>query len=88
MNNSDAIHFVNQAYKHCKAIGATGEGVDFIQSTFVGKKLAESMGANSTAGEGVIINNGDDVSKTVNDFIKAVAQHRFWQREMISTLPA
>ncbi len=86
MNNSDAIHFVNEAYKHCKAIAANGEGIDFIKSTLVGKKLDLSNHPATKAG--VIINSRDDVLKTSNDFIKAIAQHRFWEREAISDLPA
>jgi catalase len=31
----DAVHFVNEAYKHCKAIGADGEGLDFLAVTYV-----------------------------------------------------
>jgi catalase len=29
----DAINFVNEAFKHCKPIGAIGEGVEFLKST-------------------------------------------------------
>ncbi|MBE0599516.1 MAG: catalase, partial [Desulfuromonadales bacterium] len=30
-NQGDAIHFLNEAFKHCKAIAATGEGVELLR---------------------------------------------------------
>jgi catalase len=31
--NADAIHFVDEAFKHCKTIAATTEGVDVLAVT-------------------------------------------------------
>jgi len=31
----DAIHFVNEAFKHCKAIAADTEGVEFLDVTYI-----------------------------------------------------
>jgi len=70
----DAIHFVNEAFKHCKAIAATGEGVDFVKDTFAGKAKDDKA---------VLL--GDNVA---NDFIKAIAQHRNWDRETARKVPA
>ncbi|GAB6180922.1 hypothetical protein JCM14036_22410 [Desulfotomaculum defluvii] len=33
MKQGDAIHFVNEAFKHAKAIGATNEGVDLLTAS-------------------------------------------------------
>lgn len=71
---ADAYQFVDEAYKHCKAIAATGEGADLVNLTFAGK--AENDKA-------VIL--GDDVAA---DFIKAIAQHRNWERETVRKIPA
>ncbi|MEO6655889.1 MAG: catalase-related domain-containing protein, partial [Pyrinomonadaceae bacterium] len=71
----DAIHFVNEAYKHCKAIAASTGGTDFMKETFV-----------DTSSEGVIT-GADNKSLTAN-FIEAVAQHRFWSREEKAKVPA
>ncbi len=62
----DAMHFVNEAYKHCKAIAANGEGLDDLNQSSVSIKNKDA---------GVIID------KSAKDFIKAIAQHRFWERE-------
>ncbi len=43
--NGDAVGFVNDTFKHCKAIGAIGEGVDLLRSAQVfGVSLAEPGG--------------------------------------------
>ena len=68
-----AIHFVNEAFKHCKAIAANGDGVTLLQ---------QSYAANKPNDAGLII---DKASK---DFIKAIAQHRFWEREKGRNVPA
>ena len=70
----DAVHFVNEAFKHCKAIAAVGEGVDFIAETFAGKAKDDKA---------VLL--GDNVAQ---NFIKAIAQHRNWEREEARKVPA
>lgn len=70
----DAIHFVNQAYKHCKAIAFEKDSQDFMNATYV-------TGNQQTA-EGIITDGN------AKNFITAVAQHRFWQREQQSKVPA
>ncbi len=81
----DAIHFVNQAYKHCKAIAVSGDGAPFLQETCVGKgknqagKKAEGA---SAAMPGILTN------ATPEAFIQAIAQHRFWDREKARKVPA
>jgi len=69
----DAIHFVNEAYKHCKAIAANGDGAILLNKSYVNDKT--NMG-------GLIID------KPIKDFIKAIAQHRFWDREKQRKVPA
>ncbi|MDQ3180537.1 MAG: catalase, partial [Acidobacteriota bacterium] len=73
----DAYHFVDEAFRHCKAIAATGEGVDFVGDTFAGKAKDD---------KGVIL--GDKTNKIAGDFIKAIAQHRNWDRETARKVPA
>ena len=48
----DAIHFVNEAYKHCKAIAADGDSVLFLQNTFI----KDSLKDNAAADTGILIN--------------------------------
>ncbi len=77
----DAVHFLNQAYKHCKAIGAHRSAVQVLEATYFGKKLQEKKRE-----DGVIIE--EDLKKLSADFIKAIAQHRFWEREKPRKVPA
>ena len=72
---ADAIHFVNEAYKHCKAIAVAGDGAEFLKKTYV-----------DPASEGIFTTgNGNAASR---DFINAIAQHRFWSREEKAKIPA
>ncbi|HEY8398880.1 MAG TPA: catalase [Flavihumibacter sp.] len=77
----DAIHFLNEAYRHCKAIAADEEAMQVFSATYFAKKL------NNPAGEeGLLI--GTDASTLADPFIAAIAQHRFWEREKARKVPA
>ena len=79
----DAVHFVNEAYKHCKAIAANGAGAKLIEISAVGVKLqGEGKTGKKLTEAGVIIDGSP------NEFIKAIAQHRFWEREKPGKVPA
>ncbi|CAN5438670.1 catalase HPII [soil metagenome] len=70
---ADAIHFVSEAYKHCKAIAANGDGVALLN---------KSINDNKNADAGII------VDKPEQEFIKAIAKHRFWENEKDRKVPA
>jgi catalase len=76
----DAIHFINEAYRHCKAIAADGDGILLIKASYI------SVDEKSTALEGVITDNNH--SRLVENFIKGIAGHRFWKRELERKVPA
>lgn len=78
MADTRAIEFVEEAHKHCKAIAATGEAAEFLNST----RVATSIEANDSA-----IVTGDRPAKQVAAaFVEAISQHRNWEREP-KTLP-
>ncbi len=79
-NQPDAIHFVNEAFRHCKAIGADKDAVSFLQQTYIANKIENLNADNSALG---VITNGN-----IKVFRDAVASHRFWEREMQSKVPA
>ena len=88
--NPDAIHFINEAYRHCKVIGAEGEGIDVLKASYLGKNFPVTpLEMEQQAAEGIILifRDGEGGNKEV-DFINAVAQHRFWERELKSKVPA
>lgn len=74
---ADAYHFVDEAYKHCKAIAAVGEGVSFLNDSFAGKAEGDKA---------VVL--GKNVNAAAGDFINAIAQHRNWERETSRKVPA
>lgn len=86
--DAKSIHFVNEMYKHCKAIAATGEGVELIRASSINAE-ADNKG---TSGEdpALILEEKNDAKKISAKFIKAIAQHRNWDREKIAqkSIPA
>lgn len=72
LEHAGALHFVAEAYKHCKPIGADANGADLIKKAVPELKDAEDG----------VITNGD-----LDEFIGAIMLHRFWDREM-NPLPA
>lgn len=78
---TEALNFVDEAYKHCKAIAATGAGVGLLAGA-LGEKLAETnSGDGLIANEGVVTNRGAATEDFASVFIEAIAQHRHWERE-------
>ncbi len=75
--NADAYHFVNEAYKHCKAICSTGDTAVFLDNTFA---------ADAENDEAVII--AAKPADAAGDFIAAIANHRNWERESVRKVPA
>jgi catalase len=76
VGEADAQHFVSEAYKHCKAIAASAEGVELLQAAFI--DLAGSD-------EGIVVEESGSFGKA---FVNAIAQHRFWEREKARKVPA
>ena len=75
--NADACHFVDEAYKHCKAICATGDTELFLSNTFAG---------DATDDEAVIVTAKPN--EAASAFIEAIANHRNWDREESRKVPA
>ena len=87
----DALHFINEAYKHCKAIAATGAGIELLRVSYVGTEIIPEPNAEGNqlaAEEGVIIGHDADVGDVAAKFIHAIALHRHWNREMKDAVPA
>jgi len=80
-NEPDALHFIDEAYKHCKAIAAEAEGEDLLNKTAAGIKMKDKKDENHLS-KGVLINRNPKA------FINAIAQHRFWEREKPGKVPA
>jgi catalase len=85
-----ALHFVNEAFKHCKAIAATGAGAGLLAASYLGtlKIAGEAAGKQVTADEGVVVGGDAQAGKVAAAFIDAIAQHRHWGREKKNQVPA
>jgi catalase len=76
--SGDARHFVLEAFRHLKAIAATGAGKDVLSASHLPEK-----------GDGVFIGDDGKVEAVLKPFIEAVGQHRVWaRRQMAETVPA
>ena len=82
----DAIHFLNEAFKHCKAIAADDDALQVLEATYFSKKLPEDNDDDTIIAEGIII--GIDAENLARQFIEAIKQHRFWDREVPRKVPA
>ncbi|MBL1177806.1 hypothetical protein [Pantanalinema sp. GBBB05] len=77
-----------EAFRHGKAIAATGEGVELLQaSDIVGAELADQDGR-IAANNGVITTRYGAIADVSQQFITAIAQHRHWHRTQKERVPA
>ncbi len=84
MAQGDSLHFVNEAFKHAKAIGASNEGLDLLEASDIqGLTLAgpETQAELFTELGVVTIRNVQDMGQFSQDFIGAIARHRHWDRQ-------
>jgi catalase len=72
--NADAVHFVQEAFKHYKPVAAGGEGASVFETAAI------------TADDpGVVI---ADAGGAIDAFLAAIGKHRFWDRERAKLMPA
>lgn len=71
----ESICFVEDTYKHCKAIAFTDEGLELFKETYAGRKLSKSIGEKEMNALGLVVDSSP------KDFVRVIAQHRFWERE-------
>ncbi|HZA12589.1 catalase [Mycobacterium sp.] len=81
-NDGYAMHFVTEAYKHLKAVGAFGSGVDVLRKAGVAERLAEDSGVVVSKGVVSTTAAADDLGDQFSDaFAATLAQHRAWDRD-------
>ncbi len=60
-----------------------------LKATYVGTLLhTDGTFYNALAGKGLIINTNSKSKNVPDEFIKVIAQHRFWEREQQDKVPA
>lgn len=84
----DALHFVLQAYKHCKTICTLNDGVQLLST--LGFSLGSNPNVITVPTAGVIIADARKVldGQVLQDFMAAIALHRHWDRLNIDAVPA
>lgn len=86
--NGDARHFIQEAFKHGKPLGAVGEGVSVFQACCLpGVSLASSPSVVSDHGV-VSTASSQEIGPFLQAFHSAMAQHRHWERSEKDTVPA
>ena len=83
------INFINEAFKHCKAIGATSEAVGLLAETGIADvKLADSTSKGVISDKGVVTSQAAPTDEFILAFTDAIAKHRHWIREKNESIPA
>ncbi|GAB3171350.1 catalase [Telluribacter humicola] len=90
LNEGDAIHFINEAFKHGKAIATSGNGIYLLQKAVVlGVDFADKEGTKIVTSKGVVTaGNEARAMDFVASFIDAIKKHRHWDREEKTMVPA
>ena len=79
-----AVHFVLEAFKHCKTLCLLGDAVQLLNSIGLGNvDLAANV-------PGIVLGTNDPPSRAqlVQDFVAALAHHRHWNRAQQAAVPA
>jgi catalase len=82
--DGDAVHFVDEAFKHCKAIAATGEGVDVLLASHIAPPSSNGKSPDQIIqGLGSVLaeRKGENVGAVARQFMSAIAKHRDWSRQ-------
>ncbi len=77
LSEEDALDFIDEAFNHCKAIALDGEAIELFHASYSSKKLPKTNSKKELAAIGIIV---DGIPQ---EFVKAIAQHRFWAREKL-----
>jgi len=72
-NNPDYIQFINEGFRHCKAIAFAKGAESLLAKTLVHED------------QGVIL---EHKNKLITDFIDAIKTHRIWEREKARKVPS
>ena len=89
--NADALHFIDESYRHCKAIATTGAGRRVLAASYLGVKgiIAADDDASAVVTSTGVVTGGDaQAAKVAAAFVEAIAAHRHWDREQNDLVPA
>jgi catalase len=88
-SNGDAVHFVQEAYKHCKAIAAVGEAVDLVIVAELEDAALADEDADAAGDDAVVADHGVVTTRAparagelAEAFVRSIAMHRHWTRNV------
>lgn len=88
LKQGDARHFVAEAFKHGKAIGAIGAGIELLRQTGILASETQSNGEVVNTYGIVTTQNASDLKSFIQQFVTAIAQHRHWTRPNMEQVSA
>jgi catalase len=83
--SGDARHFVQEAYRHCKPVAASGTGVEMLQSL---ELPAVTLSTTETVADKGVVSGGQADDGFADRLVAAMEEHRHWNREMKELVPA
>lgn len=85
----DARKFVDEAYKHGKPIAFADEGTELLKMTEVGRILQDNRASpDMLLANGIVAGRNDHIKDVAQQFIDAIAKHRFFDRMQVEQVPA
>ncbi|WP_266205373.1 catalase [Pontibacter kalidii] len=90
LKEGDALHFISEAFKHCKPIATSGHGIKLLERAFVlGVDFADKTSGKVVNHKGVVTaGNEADADAFADLFLDAMKKHRHWDREEKEMVPA
>ncbi|MEP0713109.1 catalase [Algoriphagus sp.] len=80
-----AVHFIDEAYSHCKAIALSEDAKSLLEESYVMKYLKTDIEKLEKLG---VLLAQDSEKKFDERFINAIGKHRFFEREKQGKVPA
>jgi catalase len=80
--DGQALHFILDAYRHCKPMCLIGESVEILRSAGIAQ-------AEGSAAAGLVIGTNEPTTRLqmAQDFIAAIGRHRHWSRGQLEEIP-
>jgi catalase len=86
---ASAVLFVREAFKHCKAIAASGAGLGLLAAAGIMENSPAPAASSPTRGksapadsdEAIVAGTDAQLESIAQAFIRAIARHRNWSRE-------
>lgn len=90
LQKGESLHFVNEAFKHCKPIATSGNGIQLFEKAFVlGVDFADKDSKKVVSSKGVVTAGIEaNAEEFFESFINAIKKHRHWDRQEKVMVPA